>query len=45
MLVRRVFANSLQRRNLQFTANLFKKTPFNLADIGEGISEVELIQW
>jgi 2-oxoisovalerate dehydrogenase E2 component (dihydrolipoyl transacylase) len=30
-----------------FHSSIFalKRTPFNLADIGEGISEVELIQW
>ncbi|KAJ1966340.1 hypothetical protein IWQ62_002447 [Dispira parvispora] len=37
--------NSLQRRAFSGTPSTFKVIPFNLADIGEGITECEIIQW
>jgi hypothetical protein len=33
------------RRGLRATPVLNKLIPFKLADIGEGITEVEIIQW
>lgn len=41
-------SKNIHRHNLRsFHGNLslMAKTPFNLADIGEGISEVEVLQW
>lgn len=32
-------------RSIHGTPRLHRLVPFNLADIGEGITEVEVIQW
>ncbi|KAJ1656618.1 hypothetical protein IWQ61_003845 [Dispira simplex] len=37
--------NTLQRHAFHGTSSTFRVIPFNLADIGEGITECEIIQW